>query len=187
MNFIGEYFLEDISICDNVIDYFESNENKQHLGAVGQGTFNLEKKDSTDISVHPSEFNEIEIIQKYLIALDKCIDKYVEEYPDCNAYAPWSITEGINVRKYLPNQGFKIWHTERCSAFENIRDRHIVFMTYLNDVTEGGGTKFKNQNKIFQPEKGKTLVWPADWTHTHRGIISETQTKYVVTGWFNYH
>ena len=59
-------------------------------------------------------------------------------------------------------------------------------MTYLNDVEDKGETEFVLQNLKVKAEKGKTLIWPADWTHTHRGIISPTQEKYIVTGWFNF-
>jgi len=30
---------------------------------------------------------------------------------------------------------------------------------------------------------GKVIIFPADWTFTHRGIVSKTQTKYIITGW----
>jgi len=30
-----------------------------------------------------------------------------------------------------------------------------------------------------------TVIWPADFTHTHRGIVSKTQEKYIATGWYN--
>ena len=57
-------------------------------------------------------------------------------------------------------------------------------MTYLNDIDEGG-TVFKYQ-KITTPSiKGLTLIWPTDYTHTHRGQVSK-ETKYIITGWFNY-
>ena len=59
-------------------------------------------------------------------------------------------------------------------------------MTYLNSV-EDGGTEFKYQNLITPAKKGLTLIWPAQWTHTHRGQISGTKEKYIVTGWFNFH
>ena len=50
-----------------------------------------------------------------------------------------------------------------------------------------GGTEFYYQNMTIQPKKGLTVIWPADWTHTHRGIVSPTQEKYIITGWFSYH
>ena len=61
----------------------------------------------------------------------------------------------------------------------------LVWMTYLNDVDDGG-TEFENQKFSSPAKKGLTLFWPADWTYTHRGIISYTKEKYIVTGWFSY-
>jgi hypothetical protein len=59
-------------------------------------------------------------------------------------------------------------------------------MTYLNDVTDGGGTEFFHQNITTTAVKGKTLIWPSDWTFTHRGQVSPTQDKYIITGWFSF-
>ena len=59
-------------------------------------------------------------------------------------------------------------------------------MTYLNDVHDGGGTDFKYQGKRQHARKGKTLIWPSDFTHTHRGEPSPTEEKYVATGWFSH-
>ena len=59
-------------------------------------------------------------------------------------------------------------------------------MTYLNDV-EDGGTEFKYQNLTTPAKKGLTLIWPVYWTHTHRGQISNTKTKYITTGWFDFY
>jgi hypothetical protein len=64
--------------------------------------------------------------------------------------------------------------------------RHLVFMTYLNTVDDEGETEFWYQRKYIQPRKGRTLIWPAEWTHTHRGIPSQTQDKYIITGWYSY-
>ena len=34
-------------------------------------------------------------------------------------------------------------------------------------------------------KKGLTVMWPAEWTHTHKGIISPDKEKYIATGWLN--
>ena len=57
-------------------------------------------------------------------------------------------------------------------------------MVYLNDVTDGGETEFPTQDKKFSPRAGDVLIWPAYWTHPHRGIVSESQVKYIATGWY---
>ena len=46
--------------------------------------------------------------------------------------------------------------------------------------------KFLHQNITTPAKKGLTLIWPAFWTHTHRGVISKTKEKYIVTGWINF-
>ena len=48
--------------------------------------------------------------------------------------------------------------------------------------------KFKRSIRysLHNAKKGKTLIWPSDFTHTHRGQKSPTQEKYIATGWFNH-
>ena len=65
-----------------------------------------------------------------------------------------------------------------------ITNRALVYMTYLNTVTDQGETEFKYQKTKYKPVKGKSLIWPTDFTHTHRGIPSPTQEKWIATGWF---
>ena len=59
-------------------------------------------------------------------------------------------------------------------------------MTYLNTVTDEGGTHFVHQNRTINAVKGKTVIWPSDWPWTHKGLISQTQEKYIITGWYNF-
>jgi hypothetical protein len=59
-------------------------------------------------------------------------------------------------------------------------------MTYLNDVYNGGETEFYHQQLKVKPQKGLTLIWPADWTYTHRGIVAPDEEKIIVTGWWNF-
>ena len=75
---------------------------------------------------------------------------------------------------------------ERTNPCGDVGRRLLVFMTYLNDVEDGGETEFLYQNLKVKPEKGKTLIWPSEWTHTHRGLTSKSESKFIVTGWFEF-
>ena len=55
-------------------------------------------------------------------------------------------------------------------------------MTYLNNVPDGG-TKFKYQGVTTPALTGLTLVWPAGFTHTHKGRKPISNDKYVVNTW----
>ena len=48
-----------------------------------------------------------------------------------------------------------------------------------------GGTNFKYLEHSETAEKGKLLIWPPDFTHTHNGIVDTEKYKYIITGWYN--
>ena len=170
-------------VCDGLIEYFEESPDKKP-GEVGKGIDPVSKV-STDITVIPRT-PDIRI-QNYLDELGVVCDKYIEEFPWCsNTHATWGLNTSFNIQKYNPGEGFFKWHMERSSYKDLNSYRHLVFMTYLNDVTDGGETEWYHQGLAIQPEKGLTVFWPCDWTHVHRGVTSLTQTKYIATGWYTY-
>ena len=61
--------------------------------------------------------------------------------------------------------------------------RFLSFFWYLNDVTEGGETEFLYQGKRVDAKQGRIVIWPAGWTHLHRGNPPLSNTKYILTGW----
>jgi hypothetical protein len=181
MNFIGKYILDDLSLCDEIIEFYAASNNKQ-IGSTSKG-IDLKVKNSTDVCI---TWQNDEIARKYVNALDLPTKEYIKKYNFCDSYSAWSIIEPINIQHYKPNGGFYKWHTERSNSTYPVTSRHLAFMTYLNDVEDGGETEFYYQKLKVKPRKGLTLIWPADWTHTHRGIPSPTEEKYIITGWFNY-
>jgi hypothetical protein len=147
-----------------------------------QNVVNLSIKDSTDVKI--SIDSDIAVL--YATGLKKIVDNYIKEFSFCNWGTPWGLLEEINIQHYPPGGGFKEWHCERSSSFYPSTARHLVFMTYLNDVPEGGETEFFYQKIKVNPVKGLTLIWPADWTYTHRGVPSAKFEKYIITGWLSF-
>jgi hypothetical protein len=183
-SFIGAWYLPDLRVCEEVIQFFKQSGDK-HPGQIGQGVADKAIKDSLDLIVPPETFSH-PIIRKYLVNLREVTRAYVGKYPANQLLAAWDITESINIQYYAPGAGYKQWHTERICKMVPFVDRHLVFMTYLNDVHDQGGTEFFHQKIKAQPNKGLTLVWPADWTHLHRGVVSPSEEKYIITGWFDF-
>lgn len=182
-SFIRGFMMNDLSICDQLIDHFEQSPHK-HPGSVekkGRSEIVKSHKDSLDLKLL---FHE-DITQKYLRELESIYALYTQEFFAITTGQPIRV-EAVNVQRYLPGQGFHNWHYERTTHLHPSGARALVYMTYLNDVTDAGETEWMYQNIKVQPKKGLTVLWPVDWTHTHRGITSLTQTKYIVTGWFQY-
>lgn len=194
-DFIFTHYVQDLSICDRLIDFHTNNQDMVKPGCVsrdGRSKVLPNVKDSLDCSINiedilKNEDNKYEVLLDYFHNnLKPITDKYIEKFPYCNEFSPWGVIDDINIQYYKPGGGFKSWHTERNCAGGNNGTRHLVFMTFLNDVTDQGETEFYHQEIKIAPKKGLTVVWPADWTYTHRGIPSPSQDKYIVTGWFNF-
>jgi prolyl 4-hydroxylase len=184
-SFIAAWYLPDLKVCDELIDYFKRSPKKQ-LGQIGHDReVDKEIKDSLDVIVEPEELGH-PAMRKYVINLMEVAKAYTDKYEAARWVNAWGIAENVNLQYYEPGAGYKQWHTERIGKMLPAANRHLVFMTYLNDVVDEGGTEFLYQGIRTQPRKGLTLIWPADWTHLHRGIVSPTEEKYIVTGWFDF-
>ena len=95
------------------------------------------------------------------------------------------ISAFFNMQRYKPGGGYKIFHCER--AGNQFFPRTLAWMIYLNDipVENGGATDFLHQNCSFQPTTGTMVMWPATYTHMHRGaFLTGDIPKYIATGWF---
>ena len=181
--FMGGWYIDD-KICDRLISFFNSNKKHSCEGViVGEKGPYVDKrvKDSSDLIISPN--CDQQPILDYRNELQKVLENYIEKYPAVNEIARYDIMEQINLQYYPKSGGYKTWHCERIN--KNVSNRVLVFMTYLNDV-EDGGTAFQNQNMICPAKKGLTIIWPGEWTHMHRGIASNTTEKYIITGWYSY-
>ena len=182
-NFISGWYLEDIGLCDELIQFFKDSPDREPgltTGYLGKGNIDHNAKDSSDLNLPRGE-----LASRYIKQLNDIAREYLEEYEYAGKLVPWGVVEPIAIQHYQPGGGFKIWHFERDNTNEEIARRHLAFMTYLNDVNDGGGTAFYYQDVTIKAEKGLTLIWPVEWTHTHKGIVSPSQEKYIITGWFS--
>jgi hypothetical protein len=181
-NFIGQYKIDE-KLCKDLIKFFNSRKNKIP-GRIGEAKVDPKAKESLDYGMDGQDSMNHLFVREYFEQLSFCLNKYKKKYLYSDKDQGQYILEGANIQKYKPKQGFYTWHYEN-NGQDISGKRHLVFMTYLNTV-KNGGTKFFYQNKITQAKIGNTVIWPSAWTHTHTGQISKTQTKYIITGWWRY-
>ena len=170
----------DEGVCRNLINIFECNEKHHFKGEVateGDNTVDYSQKKCIDMELN--NFN-LPVIDEYHNQLQKLLMGYIQRYPEVNKLPKFTSTIA-RIQKYDKDGHFNVWHFERGVGNLN---RCLVYMTYLNDVEEGGETYFKYQDMKVKPEVGKTLIWPSDWTHTHKGVSPKSGLKYIATGWY---
>jgi len=180
-SFIGGWYIPK-NICDNLISHFRDNVNHAKRGRVNwyeKPVVDLKRKDSYDLVC---KYNDNDFTQTYTDYLQYCLVKYVRKYEFIKQCGNFSLENAtFAIQHYPVGGGFKTWHFER-QGMRNT-NRVLVFMTFLNDVDDGG-TEFFYQNITAPAIKGLTLIWPPDFTHAHRGQISNTKEKYILTGWY---
>lgn len=176
--FIGCYKMQE-SLMDEILKWKEDN---KHLGSKTI----IQNKSSNDVSKACLEWsidydNIYHPWQNYQKSLNLCIGKYFENFYSSKLMRVRMELEDYNLQHYRPGEGFYLWHKENTGDEKTVR-RHLVFMTYLTN-TPNAGTEFETQKLTVPCEKGVTLIWPAGWTHTHRGQVSLTHEKIIITGW----
>ena len=175
-------------LCLKFIDNFELSNEKQPGVLYGpDGSTSDSSKKSTDISFHPGYLNSPVwggLLHNLIDVINKGkVDYYYRFQTAMENLDAFDISPVFNMQRYTPGEGFYGWHCERAGLKHS--NRVLVWMIYLNDVIDRGETQFLYQNHFENAEAGKLVIWPSDWTYTHRGVPSPTQTKYILTGWVN--
>lgn len=181
-HFIGSWYLDDLTVCEELIRFFEEHQEQQKQGVTTDG-LNTARKNSLDMPIAPAEINlpSHKSIKKYIGQLYNCYADYAKQWPFLEKTFPVVDIGRFNLQKYNPGGHFAHIHSERTDIAS--LHRLFAFMTYLNDDFEDGNTHFIHQQLKIKPEKGKTLIWPAEWTHAHAGEIVTSGAKYIATGW----
>lgn len=189
-DFIG--FYQDVypeGYCKHLIKEFDKLQDDS-VGGNRQKSENAlrHNKDDYQIGINMREhtlkwFEGNDPCVMYFDGLQRCFDEYTTNY---SVLRDSPIRASVmKMQKTGSGGGYHVWHPEQGPG-EHSR-RVLVYMLYLNTLSDkaGGETEFLYQRQRIKPEENLMLLWPAAYTHTHRGNLTLTdEYKYIVTGWF---
>lgn len=156
----------------------QSENTKRHIKNDHQIFMSLKGHDVTP-------FNDIKTVDVFFDGLQRCYEDYSSVFS--------SLQDGkiratvMKLQRTAPGGGYHIWHGEQGNGDSS--SRVLVYMLYLNTLepNEAGETEFLYQKERYNPTENTMLLWPASYTHTHRGnAVFGDRSKYIVTGWFYY-
>jgi len=168
--------------CEIIINQFEKSE--QGPGKIWRDGIIQEvpayKKCKT---LNDTNFDDRSIITNIVgNQLAKFIKRYDQEQPQLRKLCRWGLYQGYSIQKYeTEDDGYKDWHAEAGSSGPP-SNRILVWMFYLNNAKSG--TEFMNYPTV-RAKRGRCVIWPAGWTHVHRGAPNKG-LKYIVTGWITF-
>lgn len=141
---------------------------------------------SLNLKVHGAlAFQQQDTVELFFSVLQNCYNDYVENFSVLKDARIHGTT--MKIQRTSPGGGYHIWHAEQGN--KDHANRVLVYMLYLNSLTpeEAGETEFLYQKLRVRPEENMMVLWPAAFTHAHRGnVVHGVNSKYIVTGWFYY-
>jgi len=163
---------------DQYFDYLQTN------GLIverSQGQEEVRDQQALLNRVAPRFFNDRLIAPMYRAYSQLCdlaLKHYFERYPILKQGR--YVHLNCKFQRTKPGEGYHTWHYENSG---DSRYRKLVTMLYLNDVEEGGETEFLYLHRRVQPRQGRLLIFPAGFTHTHRGNPPLSGDKFILTSW----
>ena len=175
--------------CQKLIEKFESFEDR------------LEKVDEEDEGekiafkqLQLVKFKEWESVQNGML---KMFQDYIVRYKmDCNIRnKQWPKEygyEAIRMKRYLNNDLDRFDPHVDVLNHDTSR-RFLAFFIYVNDVEQGGETKFLSLYKpgtyipfTVTPKRGRLLMFPPMWAWYHAGLKPESGKKYLIHSYCHY-
>lgn len=117
-------------------------------------------------------------------AVGKCMQDYTSHYIGLKSYPLASFC--CKVQRTSPRGGYHVWHSEHGGDHGSMR-RAAVWILYLTTHENDGETEFLQQGIRVAPQAGRVVIWPASYTHPHRGNPVYDAEKYIATGWFEHY
>ena len=116
---------------------------------------------------------------KFLPNIQRYVNSYLDEYSILSRKK--FLIYDVKVKKIPDGGGFHAWHYEANNFV--YASRVFVVQLFLNDIQEGGETEFLYIGKRIKSKAGRLIIYPAGFTHTHRGNPPLGQTKYLCSSW----
>lgn len=199
MDNLDSKYIDFIGMYENILpDGFCSYLIKEFDRILESGSGSNRQKNGEGLKIHKEDsffnlslknhgvanFNGDSCSRIVLDSIQECFLKYGEKFDILKTMNLNSIS--LKMQKTVPGAGYHVWHCEQMST--ECSERVLVWAIYLNTLgaNAAGETEFLYQKLRIKPKENSMIIWPASYTHTHRGnVVYGDTAKYIITGWFH--
>ena len=167
--------------CRQLVDSFESSEAIQTANGrnVRAG---LDNSAWTELNV--SQVADDAFKGYFLHLIEQALDRYNQ---DLGLGIP------VPMRPRIADLRIKRYRAGRNEQFEPHYDsidqecgRYLVLLWYLNDVAEGGSTRFLDLDMDVAAREGRLLIFPPYWMYQHAGMAPVSGDKYIISTYLQF-
>jgi len=164
------------AMCAEMIESFEKL--ARFHARNGRGVM-TQLEDSAWTELNVSKVADARVRDYFQAQVFYYLDQYNKAVQLTLAVPPRKRLEVLRIKRYDVAGGDQF--QPHFDAQDYTSNRYLVFLWYLNDVTEGGETDFPDLGLRIQAKAGRLLVFPPYWMFQHAGLPPRSNSKYIIS------
>jgi len=114
--------------------------------------------------------------------LSNSLQEYKKLYPEIDLTESFWGLGSLRFKKFNKGKSFANFHSEQNLNYSN---RVLSIQLYLTE--HNCGTEFYRNNIVIKSEIGRLAIFPAYFTHTHKGqVCPDNNERFIITGYINF-
>lgn len=155
--------------CENLINLYTNNNSYQGIHTNPNGSVGYYYND-IDINSFP-----------YSHVINNFLNLYTEKYPEINMTSSYWALSTLRFKYFKKGNSFDNFHSEHSITHSQ---RVIGIQIYLTE--HDCGTEFFYLKKTIKSKVGRVCIFPAYFTHTHKGQPDFLKDRMIITGYYNF-
>jgi prolyl 4-hydroxylase len=136
-------------------------------------------EDSAWTELNVSRLADQAFVMDFRLRMDAALDQYNRDI-GLTIPLPLAPTHSdLTLKRYQPagHDRFQL----HFDSIYSVANRYLVFLWYLNDVAEGGETRFPQLGISVKPATGRLLIFPPYWMYQHEGAPPQSGDKFILS------
>jgi len=163
-------------LCRQMIESFAGLARFQRANGRGARA-GLEESAWTELNV--TSLADADFALMFRMRIDAALERYNRDVGLAIAIPNSGTTSDLVIKRYRPGTGERF--QVHFDAIHHVANRYLVVLWCLNDVAEGGETRFPQLDIAVTPRAGRLLMFPPYWMYQHEGLPPRSGEKYILS------
>jgi hypothetical protein len=166
----------DPRLCQQMIASFAGLERFQMRN--GRGVRGgLEQSAWTELNV--TRLSDAGFMGMFRARIDRALERYNRDIELAIPIPNSPALSDLTLKRYRPGEQERF--QLHFDSINHVANRYLVLLWYLNDVEQGGETRFPQLDVTVQARAGRLLMFPPYWMYQHEGLPPISGDKYIVS------
>ena len=166
----------DARLCQQMIGSFAGLERFQMRNGRGVRR-GLEDSAWTELNV--SRLSDAAFQAMFRHQIDRALERYNRDIELAIPIPNSPVISNLTLKRYQPGQHERF--QLHFDSINHVANRYLVLLWYLNDVEQGGETRFPQLDVTIPARAGRLLMFPPYWMYQHEGMPPVSGDKYIIS------